>query len=69
MPEKPEEAKITLPPHTAPAELSFAMRAFARTEDANRVAHKLASYIRLISSAIILASSAFATFSDGLRTY
>lgn len=48
MSEKPEGAEITLPPQTAPAYLSFAMRAFARTEDANRVAHKLASYVRLI---------------------
>ncbi|TIP04552.1 MAG: hypothetical protein E5X72_10705 [Mesorhizobium sp.] len=51
---KPEDAKITLPPQTAPANLSFAMRAFASIEDANRVAHKLASYIRLLSSMINL---------------
>ncbi|MER9368208.1 hypothetical protein NKI66_19660 [Mesorhizobium sp. M0518] len=51
---KPEDAEITLPPQTAPADLSFAMRAFADIEDANRIAHNLASYIRFISSVINL---------------
>jgi hypothetical protein len=54
MSEKPEDAEIKLPPPTVPADLSFAMRAFARTEDAERVAHKLSSYIRFISSMINL---------------
>ena len=54
MSEKPEENEITLPPQTAPVDLSFVMRSFARTEDANRIAHTLASYIRLISSVINL---------------
>ena len=38
-----------LPPPTAPASIPFSMRNFANADDANRIANKLASYVRLIS--------------------
>lgn len=45
---------VDLPPPTTPDLMSFSMRAFATAEDANRIANKLASYIRLISRCIDL---------------
>jgi hypothetical protein len=38
-----------LPPPSAPESIPFSMRAFASAEDANRLANRLASYVRLIS--------------------
>ena len=43
-----------LPPPTAPNSMPFSMRAFATAENANRIANRLASYIRLISRFIDL---------------
>lgn len=51
---KNETTKTTTPPQTAPTNVSFTMRAFAREEDASRIANKLAQYIALISTSINL---------------
>ena len=43
-----------VPPPTAPDSIAFSMSGFAKVEDANRIAHKVAAYVRLISSYIDL---------------
>jgi hypothetical protein len=47
-------AEPELPPASAPGTISLSMRGFASAEDANRIAHKVAGYVRLLSRAIDL---------------
>lgn len=47
-------AEFHLPPPSAPESISFSMRGFASTEGAERMANKIASYVRLLSSTMDL---------------